>query len=225
MKREEEVPFFCPPKKRALKPAVVIGVVSVAVVIAVAVAAVLLGAFSPRPAFEVTKSDAAEKVETTQAGASQEGGEQSRTILVHIGGSVANPGVYELPEGSRVNDAVTAAGGFTEDAQGDSVNLARTLADGEQVLIPSMADVQEAAQQAPSGSSSSTPQAASGKVNINTATAEALDALPGIGASTAEKIVADREANGPFKTTDDLKRVTGIGDKKYAQLADLITVG
>ena len=225
VKREEEVPFYCPPKKRAPKPAVVVGIVSVVVVIALAVAAALFGAFSPHPAFEVTKGEAAASADAAGTDSSPEGTEPSRTILVHIGGSVGNPGVYELPEGSRVNDAVGAAGGFAEDAQVDSVNLARTLTDGEQVLIPSTADVQASGQQTTTGQESSTASAGSGKVNINTATAEALDALPGIGASTAEKIVADREANGPFKTIDDLKRVSGIGDKKYAQLADLITVG
>ena len=225
MKREEEVPFYCPPKKRAPKPAVVVGIVSAVVIVAVCTAAALLGALSPHPAFEVTKGEAVEGAASSQADQSSDNEEPSRTILVHIGGSVGHPGVYELAEGARVNDAVVAAGGFAEDAQADSVNLARTLTDGEQVLIPSVADAQAAGQQATTGATSSAAPSGSGKVNINTATAEALDALPGIGASTAEKIVADREANGPFKTTEDLKRVTGIGDKKYAQLADLITVG
>lgn len=225
MKRDEEVPFYHPAKKRPAKPAVIVGIVSVVVIVAVVAAMALLGALSPRPSFEVVKGATSESAETTQQGESSAAADETRTIVVHVGGSVRNPGVYELPEGSRVNDAVVAAGGLADDAQTDSVNLARTLTDGEQVIIPSKDDAEAAVPQATASQAPSTAQSGSGKVNINTATAEALDALPGIGASTAAKIVADREANGPFKTTDDLKRVTGIGDKKYAQLADLITVG
>lgn len=225
VKREEEVPFYLSPKKRPVKPAVLVGIVSVVVIVAVVAAIALLGALSPRPSFEVVKGVATESAETTQQGESSAAADETRTIVVHVGGSVRNPGVYELPESSRVNDAVVAAGGLADDAQTDSVNLARNLTDGEQVLIPSEAEVEAAGQQTTPSQAPATAQPGLGKVNINTATAEALDALPGIGASTAAKIVADREANGPFKTTDDLKRVTGIGDKKYAQLADLITVG
>ena len=225
VKREEEVPFYHSPKKRPVKPAVIVGIVSVVVIVAVVAAMALLGALSPRPSFEVVKGAASESAETTQQGESSAAADETRTIVVHVGGSVRNPGVYELPESSRVNDAVVAAGGLADDAQTDSVNLARNLTDGEQVLIPSKAEAEAAGQQTAPSQAPATAQPGSGKVNINTATAEALDALPGIGASTAAKIVADREANGPFKTTDDLKRVTGIGDKKYAQLADLITVG
>ena len=119
-------------------------------------------------------------------------------------------------------DAIQAAGGFTEDARHDAVNLARVLTDGEQIIVPTT--------QTDGGSDTTPATAASpgtvaGKVNINTADAATLDTLPGIGASTAAKIVADREANGPFKTIEDLKRVSGIGDKKFTQLEGCITVG
>ena len=102
------------------------------------------------------------------------------------------------------------------------MNLARVLTDGEQIIVPST--------QTDGGSDAAPATAASagtaaGKVNINTADAATLDTLPGIGASTAAKIVADREANGPFKTIEDLKRVSGIGDKKFSQLEECITVG
>lgn len=142
------------------------------------------------------------------------------------------PALYDLAEGARVLDAVEAAGGFAEGAARDALNLARTVSDGEQVVVPSEADIaaQEAASAgvggASAGAGASAPAgSASGKVNINTASATQLDTLPGVGASTAEKIVADREANGPFKTVEDLKRVSGIGDKKFAALADAICVG
>ena len=102
------------------------------------------------------------------------------------------------------------------------MNLARVLTDGEQIIVPST--------QSDGGSDTAPATAASagmaaGRVNINTADVATLDTLPGIGASTAAKIVADREANGPFKTVEDLKRVSGIGDKKFSQLDGCITVG
>lgn len=134
---------------------------------------------------------------------------------------MASPGVYELAEGARVSDALEAAGGAVEGAAPDALNLARVINDGEQIIVPTEEDQE---QQAASGSAAGA-SGMGGKVNINTATAEQLDTLPGIGESTAQKIIADREANGPFASVEDLKRVSGIGDKKYADLADLITVG
>ena len=130
--------------------------------------------------------------------------------------------MQELEEGSRVQDAVEAAGGFADGAARDALNLARVLQDGEQVVVPTEEEL--TASVSPSAEVSAAP-AARGRININPATAEELDALPGIGPATAEKIVADREANGPFSTIEDLKRVSGIGDKKYTELADSVCVG
>lgn len=148
--------------------------------------------------------------------------EAPAAVVVHVGGAVAAPGVQELEEGARVQDAVEAAGGFAEGAARDALNLARVLQDGEQVVVPTE---EELAAAPVSGEGPSASPAGDGRVNINTATADELDALPGIGPATAEKIVADREANGPFSAAEDLKRVSGIGDKKYAELADAICVG
>ena len=145
-----------------------------------------------------------------------------KTIFVHVEGAVAAPGLFELSEGSRVYDAIQAAGGFTEDARHDAVNLARVLTDGEQIIVPT---TQTDGGSDTTPATAASPGTATGKVNINTADAATLDTLPGIGASTAAKIVADREANGPFKTIEDLKRVSGIGDKKFSQLEGCITVG
>lgn len=146
------------------------------------------------------------------------------TIYVHVAGCVASPGVVELVEGSRVRDAVERAGGFAEGAAVDSVNLARVVQDGEQVLIPSVEQQQseEASQQA--ASSQQGGGSSSGLVNINTASSTELQSLPGIGASTATKIIDDRKANGPFKSREDLKRVSGIGEKKFEAIAELICV-
>ena len=125
-------------------------------------------------------------------------------------------------------DAVDAAGGFADGAARDALNLARVLADGEQIVVPSQEEAVSEPVAAVDGGDAGSGAAASptgGKIDLNRATAAELDALPGVGPSTAEKIVADREANGPFRTVEDLKRVSGIGDKKFADLADLVCVG
>ncbi len=143
------------------------------------------------------------------------------TVTVHVVGEVRHPGVYELAGGSRARDAVDAAGGLLGDAEQSAVNLARAVADGEQILVPRQGEAAPAA----SGAGAAGTAPSSGKVNLNTATAEQLDALPGVGPSTAGKIVADREANGPFRSVDDLMRVSGIGPAKFGALKDLVTAG
>jgi competence protein ComEA len=151
------------------------------------------------------------------------------SVTVHVVGAVHRPGVYALAEGSRVRDALAAAGGCVGDAMLEAVNLARILADGEQVRIPTAEEVAagavaSAAEGAPTGGAAP-PGAAGGKVNINTASATELDTLPGVGPSTAQKIVDDRTANGPFKRIEDLMRVSGIGEKKFEALKDYVSVG
>lgn len=196
---------------------VLVGVTALAIVVLVAAGTGLASAFSS-DAFTVEKAGEAD----VEGAAADQPQEQARTVVVHVGGSVLAPGVYELGESARVQDAIEAAGGFGEQAATDALNLARVLADGEHVVVPTLSEVEEASAAA-APDPAATP--GGGKVNINAASAAELDALPGIGMSTAEKIVADRQANGPFATVEDLKRVSGIGDKKYAALADSICVG
>lgn len=145
-------------------------------------------------------------------------------VVVHVVGAVRRPGVYEVPSGSRVIDAIESAGGLLPDAVASSVNLARVLADGEQIAIPDQDDP------APPVSPSSAPGVSAGAaaqpgalVDINSADTSLLDTLPGVGPSTAQKIVADREANGPFGSVEDLGRVSGIGEKKLEQLKGLVS--
>lgn len=149
-------------------------------------------------------------------------------VVVFVSGSVQEPGVYSLEAGSRVQDALEAAGGFAEDAAPDAVNLARIVQDGEQIDIISREEADRGVQPKAEGAANSS-DAASGQggalVNINTADAGELQTLPGIGEVTAGKIIESREQEGPFATPEDVKRVSGIGDKKYAALSDLITVG
>lgn len=148
-------------------------------------------------------------------------------LVVHVVGAVRHPGVYELPEGARVSAALEAAGGALPDARLSAVNLARPLADGEQIAVPDEDEVAAGV----SGLGAATlggvpaPAAAPGApLDINAADAAALDTLPGVGPSTAQKIVADREANGPFASVADLGRVSGIGPKKLEQLKGLVVV-
>lgn len=130
---------------------------------------------------------------------------------------MVKPGLYKLEDGARVNDAIQAAGGFTENADKDSLNLAKLIEDGEQIMIPSKDGGSSEA-----GSSSS--QTNNGKVNINTADLSTLQTLNGVGPATAQKIIDYRTANGKFKTIEDLKKVSGIGEKTFAKFKDQICV-
>ncbi|MBH0009130.1 ComEA family DNA-binding protein [Salinibacterium sp. SWN1162] len=137
---------------------------------------------------------------------------ESPALFVHVTGAVVRPGLFELAEGSRVIDAIAAAGGFTEDANRDQLNLARVLTDGEQFAVPAAGDEADAA------------TASDGRVNLNTADAAALDTLPRIGPAMAARILAWREANGRFTSIDDLRNVAGIGDATFDGLRELVTV-
>lgn len=153
----------------------------------------------------------------------QAGSGASAKLSVHIVGAIKNPGLYEVDEGSRIKEVVDAAGGLTSDAEEGSINLARVVADGEQIVVAS-----KNASGSPAASAGTSTQSAaataSALVNINTADVTGLSSLSGIGEATAKKIIADREKNGPFKTKKDITRVSGIGDKKYEAIKDSITV-
>lgn len=141
------------------------------------------------------------------------------TVVVSVVGLVARPGLVTLPEGSRVADAVAAAGGLLPDADPASVNLAAVVADGEQVAVgvPGAGTGGGVA-----GGTAGSP--GTGPVDLNAATAADLDALPGIGPVLAQRIVEHRERSGPFRTVEQLDDVPGIGPTTYAELAELVTV-
>ncbi len=132
-------------------------------------------------------------------------------ISVHITGAVVIPGVYDLPQGSRISDAIDAAGGFLPIADKEQINLAALLKDGVQINIEMR-------------SFYSTNSGGADRININTATAEELDTLPGIGPSTAQAIVDYRRQFGDFQRTDEITKVSGIGSATYDRVKDLITV-
>lgn len=150
------------------------------------------------------------------------------TIVVHVCGAVRVAGVYHLPEGSRVADAVALAGGCKEDAAEYAVNLARQLSDGEQVYIPTVREAEEGVE--PAGSEGSGPQSpkeeteSDGRVDINHAGADRLADLPGIGPGKAADIIAYREKNGEFQKPEDLMKVPGIKEGTYQKLKDRIYV-
>lgn len=208
----------------AVKTPVLIGVTVVALVILFCCLQGLFELFSSHP-FEVVSLDA--PVSSGDSASTNAVDTASRSeaspIVVHVGGAVVASGVYELPEGSRVQAAIDAAGGFALGAATDALNCARILKDGEQVVVPLLASSEEASTST-AVKTDPTVQVASDKININSASLEELDTLSGVGEATARRIIADREAQGSFETIEDLKRVSGIGEKKYAALADSICV-
>lgn len=153
-------------------------------------------------------------------------------VTVHVSGAVMQPGVYSLPAGSRVQDAIQAAGGLAPQAQAGTLNLAALLQDGSKVAVPAAAPTADPARQTPAATTdpASSRQAATTTagpqfpININTASQEELEALPGIGPVTAQKIIAYRTANGPFAAIEDIVNVPGIGPKTFEMIQTLITV-
>ncbi|HPZ43421.1 MAG TPA: ComEA family DNA-binding protein [Bacillota bacterium] len=167
---------------------------------------------------------------------------ENDVIKVHVAGAVARPGVYQLPRGSRIIDAVQMALP-ADDALLDALKLAAPVNDGQTINVPGLRDLQGTAQAGiVAGGQGGTPAISSTRnmfalpagsmsgssgtalVNINTADLSQLDSLPGIGPALAQRIIDYRETNGPFGAVEDIKNVSGIGDKKFDALKDLITV-
>lgn len=153
----------------------------------------------------------------------------TQDIVVDVEGAVANPGLQTLPSGSRIGDAVDAAGGMREDAATGTVNLAKVVSDGDQIVILTKeeeAQSRTASQSdARSDAGSGDAQAgSSGKININTADATELQQLSGVGPSLSERIVEYRQANGKFKSIEDLQNVSGIGKTRFANIKDKICI-
>jgi competence protein ComEA len=211
----------------------------------------ILIVFWPRSAdegFAVTVAEEASEKNTTAVAAeeapapakdeTQDGPRELRSV--YLTGAVANPGVYELDASARLNDAVAMAGGLVESSATEYVNLAALLEDGQHIHIPTMAEIESGAAErivaagaqatvasgtgGSSGSSAAGATAGAQKVNINTADNAELETLPGIGVATAQRIVDYRAKNGAFKNIEDLKNVSGIGEKKYAELVDKVCV-
>ncbi|HVX07834.1 helix-hairpin-helix domain-containing protein [Humibacter sp.] len=204
---------------RSLKVRLGVGAAAVLLIAAFATA-VLVGMLAPRgdsghvPSVSVTTADSSRS--TPEA-------TQPAVLYVHVLGAVQRPGLYTLAAGSRVVDAVGAAGGMTDDAEQSGVNLARLLSDGEQLVVPHVGDpVQQP--EAPGSGGQPAGALPGAKVNLNTATEAELDTLPRVGPAMAAKILAWRAENGRFTSIDDLMNVSGIGQKTFDGLKDLVTV-
>ena len=149
---------------------------------------------------------------------------EAADVVVYVCGAVKAPGIVRVPAGARVTDALELAGGPSAKAELTAVNLAAKVSDGEQIVVPARGRSAPAVAATAGAATAAGPAVPAAPVNINTATLEQLDALVGVGPATAQKIIDYRTANGPFKTIDDIKNVSGIGDAKFAAMKDNITV-
>jgi len=188
----------------------------------------------------------AEKPSVERSAPAEAADKAAPEIVVHVTGAVEKPGVYRLPRGSRVNDALSQAGALPE-ADLEALNLAAPLADGQKIPVPFRQSVLSSENAGSAGGAggkvpgwpaagagaaaggqgirnSSAGTSGSGLININTASQKELESLPGIGPALAERIIQYREKNGPFLSPEDIKNVSGIGEKRYEQLKDKITI-
>jgi competence protein ComEA len=172
-----------------------------------------LGGAQPRAAGRLESGAPAVELQTKEPPA--------REVIVHVVGAVTRPGLYRLPEGSRVDDALAEAGGPKPKAALELLNLAAPVADGQQVVVPAKGDTVAAAggSTGASGSALGVPQ---GKVHLNSASLEELDTLPGVGPVTAQRILDYRTENGAFRSVEELDAVSGIGPARLEQLLPLV---
>ena len=185
----------------------------------------LFGCGSAQAYLNEQMDDDGGEMQTVSEPAAFRAAEEVRMFCVHVSGAVIKPGVYELPEGSRLYEAVDLAGGFSDDADGEYMNLAAVLEDGKQYHIPTREEAEELrAGGAANGEEQASAFTSDGKLDINLATAVDFMQLNGIGESKAKAIVAYREENGPFTDIEEIKNVSGIGEGTFQRLKDLITV-
>jgi competence protein ComEA len=168
------------------------------------------------------RSQAAAALQASEPGGRASSGAQ---LVIHVVGAVRRPGLYRLPQGSRYDDAVEKAGGATPKADLALINLAAPISDGIQIVVPTRAPAAASGAGASGSgapSSGGTGSAAAGPVHLNTATLEELDALPGVGPVTAQKILDYRQEHGAFTSVDQLDDISGIGPKRLDSLRDVV---
>ncbi|PMD06518.1 helix-hairpin-helix domain-containing protein [Brevibacterium paucivorans] len=215
------------PGNRPVPTRVVIVAVAAVVVVAV-VGLIIFTALkqSSEPAGEA--AGAAEPGPPVATGGGSPETSPTSDVTVHVAGEVKKPGVLTLPAGSRITDAVQAAGGLTQDADPSALNLAQPLNDGEQIKVPKVGEPEESGE-APgttSGASGKTSSGSTGggKINVNTASEKELQELPGVGPATSAAMVKHREENGRFESVEQLEDVPGIGPAILERLTPLVTV-
>ncbi|MDD6191016.1 MAG: ComEA family DNA-binding protein [Firmicutes bacterium] len=176
-------------------------------------------------AFAVKNDGADEAVADEGVNIEEETQEETKgSIYVDIGGAVKNPMLAELPEGSRVEDAIKAAGGITENADMTGINRAAFAEDGSKIFIPDKIEISDSEVSETQTTAGYTGGSGTGKININTADSGQLQELNGVGPATAQKIIDYRTQNGSFTSIEDIKNVSGIGDKTFEKLRDSITI-
>lgn len=202
----------------------------------VSITGIILTNISSKPSMEINAySDNGYSIETQEViTVAPTPSFESSNIVVHIKGEVLNPGVYELKQGSRLSDAIEAAGGYTDSALQDSVNLALILYDQDEIIIPSNAEppkptvntvINNNVVRRPAASNQEVTQLShDNKLNINIATSQQLQLLPGIGEKLSAAIVDYRNKNGDFITIEDIMKVAGIGDKRFNAIKEIICV-
>ena len=208
----EELKEFIENKKNKIK------IVAVPVLVIAAVLFFWLNSGSDEIKIDEGNSSAIEEDGVSQ----QEVNSTQSHLYVDIGGEVMKPGVYEVSDGTRLFEVIDKAGGLTEDADIDGVNRAETVQDGQKIMIGRHGENPD--ENRDSYSANNVTDSGEGKVNINTADAAALQTIPGIGPSKADRIIEYRESEGKFNEIDDIKNISGIGNKTFESIKEYITV-
>lgn len=208
------------PRPRALR--VGIGAAVVLLIVAAVVAVLVSAAAQQGRSLTLPTSAAGSSAPSSSSSRSSPSPGSSGTVLVHVTGAVSKPGLVALTTGARVVDAVAAAGGLADDADVAALNLARPVADGEQLVVRRIGEAAPVA--GPSTSGTGDGASAGAPVNLNTAGQAELESLPRIGPALAQRILDWRAANGRFSQPADLLKVTGIGQKLLDGLADRVVV-
>ncbi len=219
--RQRTVPALVP-SRRAVTGLVLVVVVAVLVALVVVWRAQPAAQAAPRVQREAPSSAGADAVASSPPNATVAAGDQPE-VVVHVVGAVRHPGLVRLAAGSRVADAVRAAGGATDRARTASVNLARPLVDGEQVVVQRRGTGPAVIAAPVAGAAAAVP-GPSAPVDLNGATLEALDGLPGIGPVLAQRVLDWRTAHGRFSAVDELGEVSGIGEATLSDLRPLVTL-
>ena len=216
MEQGKRVLQICREHKNACKAAAMIAIVIIAVLV--------FGAYGEKDEFSVqfTEDETIRSQTEEQAGQPLEGEKETAAeIYVDISGAVKNPGVYVVSEGTRLFEVIEKAGGVTKDAWTEQVNQAEVVSDGQKVMIPAKGEEGTSSQgEAPFLSG----KASDGRININTADRDTLQEIPGVGPATADKIIAYRNEHGRFTQIEDLKNVSGIGEKTFEKMKEKIFV-
>lgn len=208
----EELKEFIENKKNKIK------IVAVPVLVIAAVLFFWLNSGSDEIKIDEGNSSAIEEDGVSQ----QEVNSTQSHLYVDIGGEVMKPGVYEVSDGTRLFEVIDKAGGLTEDADIDGINRAETVQDGQKIMIGRHGENPD--ENRDSYSANNVTDSGEGKVNINTADAAALQTIPGIGPSKADRIIEYRESEGKFNEIDDIKNISGIGNKTFESIKEYITV-